>query len=273
MKDGKDHMKTKEYLQLLEDGKEQQAEELRISTVPDKLIKFVSLNGDDSDSKKLKSLENNEIWFSDRRFLNDPYEFKGIVLDKARLSDNGYAESQIEILKKILECDEWGITCLSANSVDYLPMWAYYTNNYAGFCVEYSIENKSQIHEVFYEQDRIKISYSAVQYMNEVEKSLKFGTSSPELDFLGHIFLQNLFIKAKKWNHEKEYRIVCQLDNRVGMGVPVDSIGMKMKKIIAGMNCSTENVEKLNEISNKLGLKDVYKSRLHEDEYRLEIYR
>lgn len=38
--------------------------------------------------------------------------------------------------QNIFDFSDYGITCLSSNSVDYLPMWAYYTNNHKGFCVE-----------------------------------------------------------------------------------------------------------------------------------------
>ena len=74
--------------------------------------------------------------------MNDPYEFKGMLIDGQKLRDKGYKDSDIEAFQTIFDFEDYGITCLSANSADYLPMWAYYTNNHKGFCIEYDVEKR-----------------------------------------------------------------------------------------------------------------------------------
>lgn len=49
-------MKTDEYLQLLFEGKMDEAKNVRLSTIPDKLIKFIWLDGSKTDDKKFLSL-------------------------------------------------------------------------------------------------------------------------------------------------------------------------------------------------------------------------
>ena len=56
-------LKTNEYLQLLFEGKMDEAKDVRLSTIPDKLIQFIWLDGSATDNKKFLSLKRNEIWF------------------------------------------------------------------------------------------------------------------------------------------------------------------------------------------------------------------
>ena len=196
-----------------------------------------------------------------------------MLIDGQKLRDKGYKDSDIEAFQTIFDFEDYGITCLSANSADYLPMWAYYTNNHKGFCIEYDVEKKDCIHEVLYEPERIKVASLFFQCADAVKETLRSGKRKQEADFFARIFLQNLFIKAETWKHEKEYRIVYCIEKQDGINVPVNSLGVRAKKNIAGINCSSENVERLNRISNELGLGDVYKSRLHADKYAVELYR
>lgn len=93
-------------------------------------------------------------------------------------------------------------------------------------------------------------------------------------NFYSNLFLQNLFIKAKSWEHEKEYRIVYPLDeNSKGMNVPIHRLGMRTSRIVAGINRSEDNKKKLNEISNSLGLGNVYTSRIHPEQYTIDYVR
>lgn len=49
-------MKINEYFQLLLEGKEQEAEKVRISTIPNKLIKFIWLDESEKDDLKFLTL-------------------------------------------------------------------------------------------------------------------------------------------------------------------------------------------------------------------------
>lgn len=265
-------MKIDEYFQLLFEGKMGEAKDVRLSTIPDKLIKFIWLDGSATDDKKFLSLKRNEIWFAQKDFLNDPYEYKGMLLDRQKMSEAGYPIDIIDYYQTLFDFSAYGITCLSSNNIDYLPMWAYYTNNHKGFCVEYEVIKKDCIHEVLYEPERIKVASLIFQSREAIKKAIISGQRE-QADFYSTIFLQNLFIKAKSWEHEKEYRIVYPLNNSVGMNVLVSKLGMRISRIVAGINCSENDVVRLNEISNELGLGNVYKSRVHSEKYTIDYVR
>lgn len=252
-------MKINEYFQLLLEGKEQEAEEARISTIPDKLIKFIWLDESEKDDLKFFTLKRDEMWIAHKDSLNDPYEYKGMLIDKEKFIEAGYPIETIKMYQTIFDFNDYGVTCLSSNSVDYLPMWAYYTNNHKGFCVEYEVIKKDCIHEVLYEPERIKVASLIIEYIEAIRSRQKEKASC-----YAKIISQNLFIKTKSWEHEKEYRIVYPLDkNSKGMNVPVRKLGMRTSRIVAGMNCSEDNKKKLNEISNSLGLGNIIPFTVH----------
>ncbi|MCI7396309.1 MAG: DUF2971 domain-containing protein [Erysipelatoclostridium ramosum] len=249
-------MKINAYFQLLLEGKEQEAEKVHISTIPNKLIKFIWLDESEKDDLKFLTLKRDEMWFAHKKSLNDPYEYKGMLIDKEKLIKAGYPIKTIEKYQTIFDLNDYGVTCLSSNSIDYLPMWAYYTNNRKGFCVEYEVIKKDCIHEVLYEPESIKVASLIIEYIKSINSGQK-----EKAYYYSKIISQNFFIKAKSWEHEKEYRIVYSIDeNSDGINVPVYNLGIRTSRIVAGINCSEDNKKKLNEISNLLGLGNIYTS-------------
>ena len=195
-----------------------------------------------------------------------------MLLDRQKMSEVGYPTDIIDYYQTLFDFSDYGITCLSSNNIDYLPMWAYYTNNHKGFCVEYEVIKKDCIHEVLYEPERIKIASLIFQSGEAIKKAIISGQRK-QVDFYLTLFLQSLFIKAKSWEHEKEYRIVYPLNNSVGMNVSVSKLGMRTSRIVTGINCSDNDVIRLNEISNELGLGNVYKSIVHPEKYTIDYER
>lgn len=261
------------YFELLKVGKKEDAEKVRIATIPNKLIKFVSLQGDGKDENKFKSLEHNQIWISSVRNMNDPYEFKGLILDEHKFEEVGYPKKIIEEYKKIFEMEDIGITSLSGNNIDYLPMWAYYTNNYKGFCIEYNVIHKIRIHEVLYEDQRVAVASLIFQYHEAIIKAIREKKKNAQTEAIASILNQNLYIKAKTWEHEKEFRIPYPVGDRDGLNIPISDVGIKTHRIIAGINCTSDNIKRLNDISNKIGCGNVYISGLSDTLYRLEVKR
>ena len=117
------------YFELLLEGKIEEAELLRISENPRTLYKYVSLDGTPEDEKRYDSLANNTIWFSSVDSFNDPYEHKGMILDKELLSLSGFSDEIIEEYNELFVTDDLEVACLSASGPSNLPMWAYYSNN------------------------------------------------------------------------------------------------------------------------------------------------
>lgn len=181
-------MKINEYFKLLLEGKEQEAEKVRISTIPNKLIKFIWLDESEKDDLKFLTLKNDEIWFAHKKSLNDPYEYKGMLIDKEKFIEAGYPIETIEKYLTIFNFNDYGVTCLSSNSIDYLPMWAYYTNNHKGFCVEYEVIKKDCIHEVLYEKERIKVASLIIEYIDAIISGQKKESRSLYQNILAKFF-------------------------------------------------------------------------------------
>lgn len=138
----------KKYFELLQNQKYIEAKEYRKKLIPQKLVKYVSLTNDHkSNEKKFFSLENNMAWFSSIKTLNDPYEFKCMYIDEKKLKAANYDTVMIDAFKNYLKEQEhsWTVLSLSNAGVESLPMWAYYSNNHNGFCIEYTVENPELI--------------------------------------------------------------------------------------------------------------------------------
>lgn len=95
-------MKINEYFQLLLEGKEQEAEKVRISTIPNKLIKFVWLDESEKDYDKFLTLRREKIWLAHKDSLNDPYEYKGMLIDKEKFIKAGIRLKLSKSIKQYL---------------------------------------------------------------------------------------------------------------------------------------------------------------------------
>lgn len=136
----------------------------------------------------------------------------------------------------------------------------------------YEVLNKEIIHEVCYESKRIAVASLLTQYVASAEEAMKTGKMrSDEADRIGKVLLYNLYIKAKAWEHEKEFRIPYPVNDKIGKNVNIRDTGLKTNRIIAGINCIPEDIQRLNDISNQIGCGNVYRSKLSDTKYALEV--
>ena len=100
--------------------------------LPDVLFKFFSLTEDTTLNKsKLETVQNQKIYMSDVRSLNDPYDSKAYF----------YRPNELKKYERLTEHDGKliddftsfvKIASLTANNVNSMPMWAHYSNNHRG---------------------------------------------------------------------------------------------------------------------------------------------
>lgn len=266
------------YLQLLAEGKLDEAEEARKLEVPDKLYKFVWLGNDEAENgKRFLTLRNRQIWISPIDALNDPYEFRTIRVDEEKLIAAHYPKDLIQAFKDMLYEDLlWlGVSSLSEDGNKSMPMWAYYSNNQQGFCVEYEVDDPQCIYKVSYENERVSVALLLAEYFSEFrklqDKTGKQGEFNQHtVDQIIRILRGQLHMKHCSWSHEKEYRIIfpLQKDNETGQfqgwNADLDKVGLRTSRIIVGLNCQDKHLEKLNTISNELDLGNAYKQELSE---------
>jgi hypothetical protein len=222
----------------------------------------------------LFSLKQKSLWFSCADSFNDPYENKAMILDREELNKSGFPNEVLDICEGLFDGEDLEMVCLSALDYSSLPMWAYYANNSQGFCVEYSVENKSAIHEVIYEPEIIKIAGFLTTAWQLAKKAMK-GDEEANIAIYPYlkIFMQSPYIKNITWKHEKEYRIVQPKVKKIGENIRTENIGLRTSKIIAGVNCSKKNIRKLNNISETIGCRNIYCATVNKEKFGMNIMR
>lgn len=261
------------YLSLLLHRKIDEAEIYRKDSIPSKLTKFFSLTDNiDTNEKKLETLKNEKLWFSAPKVLNDPYEFQCMYVNRKKLKEFDYPDYILNFFGILLnkQTENTALVSLSGNSFNCLPMWAYYTNNYRGYCVEYDVTVPDMIFKVAYEPERIPVASIISNFFNGHLKIVKNErVHNKDIDFYTILIRQQFFLKHKSWEHENEYRIILASNEAKGLSIDIAKIGLKTKRIVAGLKCPDEYKKRLNYISNKLGCGDISVSKISGNKYVL----
>ena len=150
-----------------------------------------------------------------------------------------------------------------------MPMWAHYSNNYKGYCVQYEVLNTRHFFPVFYEDDR-NASTIIARMLNNLFECGENPTEEMQNRVLqeGIMFMLSYCVKHKSWEYESEYRIIIpDFDNLKSC----DDLGLKPVKIFAGLNTAERHVDKLQEISKKLELGEVEHCKISENKYQLDF--
>ncbi|MDE6058836.1 MAG: DUF2971 domain-containing protein [Clostridia bacterium] len=255
------------------EGKPLSLEAMRESKkhIPQTVYKFCSLaskNSDDTlNNSKLRSLKNNEIWFSKCSDLNDPFEGLMFMFPEKDFSKYGlpeeirqkYSVQNSEELINLLSDfrNEYCQTSFSSTNND-VQMWGYYANGCRGYCVEYNVLNQEMLFPVSYLNKRIILSgffkskkqeRICRRYLKQLNKSLR-GISAKEL-IQYYLYIQSF--KYSKWSFEKEIRAIdITLLNDKGYNQSAINSGLQPIKIIAGY--LSEYIEELKQIASQLGI-------------------
>jgi hypothetical protein len=227
--------------------------------LPDVLFKFISLTDDIAlNESKLDTVQNQKIYMSDVKNLNDPFDSKAYFYRSDELKKyerlTGHDGKLIDDFTSFVK-----IAALTANNVNSMPMWAHYSNNHRGFCLSYDMKDKRNVQlsgctfPVQYISKRIDVTDimdNQVRTMiAEMEKQVAEGKKVIRFDDLSLIFMGSFFcnIKHETWSYEKEYRCIAGATAKGMQLFPAS-----LKEIYIGMNCSQTYVDKLIRIANKL---------------------
>ena len=135
-----------------------------------------------------------------------------------------------------------------------MPLWAHYAGNHQGFCCEYEIIDKRDLFEVQY----IACKFDVSKDINKLVKDYDEGkiTSEEYNQALYEIHKYSCAFKSLDWKNEAEVRIIHRLEESEDDGErkSIDSVGLKLKSIIIGRNCTNENRIELKRIAKKLGV-------------------
>ena len=246
--------------------------------IPDTLYKFYSLNDDNElNEKKFSTLQNKQIFMSDIKDFNDPFDGKAFFYDPKQLANIKRLQ---HIKGRIIEdfTTFHKGTALTENDTSCMPMWAHYSNNHQGFCVAYDMKNPANTalsgctFPIQYTDERLDITSFMKNYANgvssEIDKQMAQGIKTIVINDLSLIYVAQYLcnIKHSTWQYEKEFRCTNGANAK---GMPyIDAVS---KAIYIGMNCQEQNKNKLIEIARSLSI-PVYQMRLDElsEKYSLE---
>lgn len=246
--------------------------------IPETLYKYCSLSNDeDLNKKKFDTLRNKQIYMSDIKNFNDPFDGKAFFYNpKDLIGIQRLAPHDGKIVDDFTVFNKG--TALTENGTSCMPMWAHYANNHQGFCITYDMENPNNLalsactFPVQYTTQRLDVtSYMkkfASMVSSEIDKQTAQGRKEIAISDLSLVYLAQYLcnIKHSSWQYEKEFR--CTM-GATAKGMPyVDAVP---KAIYIGMNCSDKNRNKLIEIAKSLST-PIYQMRLDElsENYSLE---
>lgn len=229
--------------------------------IPEVLYKFGSLtDNEDMNEKKFQTLQKQQIFMSDIKDFNDPFDGKAFYYDPEKLID---IESLAAYHGRLI--DDFTAfhkaSSLTSNDVNCLPMWAHYSNNHRGFCVAYDMNSpnnrimSSCTYPVQYTDQRLDITSfmrdAAIQYADEFNRQKALGHKYVPLNSASIIYLMVFLTNVKQlsWEYEKEFR--CTMGS-TAEGMPY--INATPKEIYIGMNCMPAHANRLKQIAQNLGI-------------------
>ncbi len=162
---------------------------------------------------------------------------KAFYLDRKKLEENKYSLIAIDNLEKALAMIRslYIITSLTSTGVNNMPMWAHYSNNHTGYCIEFEIVNPITIYPVTYEKKRIGIASIITNYLKLASDVGKRIIDENNNEFLLYrAILQNsTMIKHESWSYENEYRVIIPMEDDLleGHRMNLNTQGLKIKSI------------------------------------------
>ena len=238
--------------------------------IPDSLYKFFSLSDEEeSNEKRFRTLENSKLFLSEVSSFNDPFDCRAYYYDPSQLMKYDWLS---EYNGRLFDnpCSYLRVASLTQNDPSSLPMWAHYASNHRGYCVSYKISENPDLstlsYPVQYTDKRIDITrfvdHRAQLLTNLDRRSIPTdGVNSPVRSIaLPMVYLVMVLssLKHSSWSYEREFR--CLASTR-SPGMPY--IYAKASEIYIGINCKKENVDRLYQIGEKLGV-PVYQMRFDE---------
>jgi len=226
--------------------------------LPDSIFKFHKLTDDNHlNNKKLQNLENKEVFLSESKSLNDPFDMKAVFYRPENLIDFGNLKAYNGKVHEGFS-NEFLIASFTLNDENNAKMWADYTNNHEGYCIKYKTDPQingklyKALFPVQYTEERKDITSILARTLEKMQEHKKVFREDMTLHSL--IFMFQCCVKHESWQSEKEFRIIT--DNRNG-----NTYATKPDCIFIGINCKYKS--KLLEIGKTLNI-NVYQMKFDE---------
>lgn len=193
---------------------------------------FVKLLNETNNTELANEFENQFLLhpLMENKNLNPVEEFILLKSKKFNLDLSPIAfkvtERYVEYVKRIYKLKKSVFICCFSNSdlESSMQMWAYYANNYNGYCCTYEIpkncKNKKlqNLANVFYEHLH-PITYTDQLINVDIDKLIELDPKKLTLSpYINKLVFQASISKYKKWENESEYRLIFTKDEFVSCG-------------------------------------------------------
>lgn len=271
------------YVELILEGKLVDAEVYKMNKTPKTMYKYMSLSNSsecdnltDLDEKKLSGINHNKIWMPLYSELNDPFEMKSLYYNKDILEEKGWKTNQIDSIFSMIKGNTL-ITSFTTSAYNNMPMWAHYSNNHSGICIEYEVVNPAWMYPVSYETKRVSINSILTRTINEIIKIDKEGKEDENstLRIESNMYIISTLgalIKNKNWSYEEEWRLITKNISNNSISMDITSLGLKVKSIYIGINCREEVKNRLISICKNIKC-DLYEMSFYEESEAYELAR
>lgn len=246
-------MAEKDFIDGLLNHDFKQAERSRCKEIPNYVFKYVPLGlSTKEDEQKISTIANDSLWLSPSSSYNDPYEFKGLYLDEDQFKKLGYNNKFIESLNSLYQLltGDFVSCCFTTNDFTSMPMWAYYANYSKGLCLKYSVQDKSHLYKIIYEDCPHDTSGMFFNLIHAIAK----GIYGKEEQVTAHILEMRPLIKHSSWKHENELRVIQRGNGDKGRYELASTFGLKLSKIYLGLEIDKSTANKLIEILQSKGI-------------------
>lgn len=241
--------------------------------IPDKIYKYFSFNENEELNKiKLDTIRNKKIYLAESSAMNDPFDCKAFFYDNKKLIKyERLAHCEGRIIDDF--SDFVRIASFTEESINCMPMWAHYSNNHTGFCIEYDTNQNKHLKEclfpVQYTNKRIDITdiidETTKEIVESVEENIKKNIKVTKINNLTMIWMSIYFscIKHKSWSYEKEIRCIVSKTSTSYMDAKPSAIYM-------GINCNDFRKKELFDIAYEFDI-PLYQLTFNEKSYNYDL--
>jgi hypothetical protein len=211
-----------------------------IDCKPKYLYKYISLEKG-YDKEIFNNLENDKLYFSNIREVNDKEEYKNL---NYRIYIN---KSSLEIIKNMEKHENKDLVCCFTGGLDNDKyMWENYANSSKGIRLTFEVLDGEFINKITYTDEK-----QVIEECNDDEEIIKKNVDAYNTHF---------FRKSTKWKNENEYRATVEnfMYPCVKRNYSYEEVGLKLLEVTIGKNCSKENKLKIEEILKNKNIKIIY---------------
>lgn len=250
-----------EYVSVFQNEGVSGAEKYRKDKSPKSIFKFMPFydrRNPEVNRRNIETLNDKKVWASKYYALNDPYEFNGMYLDEKKIIDSGNDVETFNGFKNYIN-DSFLTTSFCGEGelhpLNNMPMWAYYGNNHHGICVEYEVIDPICLYPVSYEEKRSSMTSVLGNFVSLALDAVagKISPQNPSLLKYQFLMLNLMCVKHRSWKQENEFRILYPVTHlkEIGRRLHEEELGIKMKTLYIGKDCSNRNKKKLKDIAGK----------------------